>query len=360
MTLSIFRKYTYILLPLLYIASALVAGINGGILRLGAATQWFPESAAIHALLLIGGFLGSLITLERSFNTNSRWLAAWNALSVIFLYFHLPILAVIVNTITAAVLSLLLLKQFNKFGTLAQLWMATGSLLWFAGGLVYLLDGRIAAAVPWWIAFLLFTIVAERLDLSKFLPTPLLAKRMLNGLLSGYILSLLLPFHSLGLHLQGAFAVAIALWLFRYDMAKRLIRKQGQFRYIGIGLTTGYFWLLAFGFTLLFGSDFSGFYELFLHSFFVGFVFSMIWAHAPILLPALLGSRIHVYRPGLIFVWALFQLSLCGRLIAVLTTNTPLRLWLGTLNAVSILLMLASMLGPLLYQKLSAPATSVR
>ncbi len=59
-----------------------------------------------------------------------------------------------------------LLKQYD----LTLLLMLMGSLCWLIGNVLLLTKNFYPFAVPWWMAFLLFTIVPERLELSKFLP----------------------------------------------------------------------------------------------------------------------------------------------------------------------------------------------
>ena len=49
---------------------------------------------------------------------------------------------------------------------------------WLVGGLVWLAAGTLTPAVPWWLAFLVLTIAGERLELTRFLPTPPLAQRL--------------------------------------------------------------------------------------------------------------------------------------------------------------------------------------
>jgi hypothetical protein len=84
---------------------------------------------------------------------------------------------------------------------------------------------------------------------------------------------------------------ALALWLLAFDIARRTVRKSGLTRYIAVALLAGYFWLGVAGLLgLRFGGETAGLhYDAFLHSIFVGFVFSMIFAHAPIILPAVTG-----------------------------------------------------------------------
>ena len=76
---------------------------------------------------------------------------------------------------------------------------------------------------------------------------------------------------------------------------------------------------------------------------FLGFVFSMLFAHAPIIFPAVLGNPV-VYSPFFYVFLILLQVSLAGRLIADLGGFWELRLWTGLLNAIALTLFIATMM----------------
>ena len=78
-----------------------------------------------------------------------------------------------------------------------------------------------------------------------------------------------------------------------------------------------------------------------LHAIFVGFVFSMIFAHAPIIFPAVLGRPINFY-PIFYSHLILLQLSLLLRVAGDLILWLPGRQWGGLLNAVAILLFMVN------------------
>jgi hypothetical protein len=86
--------------------------------------------------------------------------------------------------------------------------------------------------------------------------------------------------------------VLLALWLFAYDLARVTVRQRGLPRYIAWCLLAGYAWL-AFGGALLAASLA---YDAALHAIFVGFVFSMVFGHAPVILPAVLRVRLPYHR----------------------------------------------------------------
>ncbi|HSI77137.1 MAG TPA: hypothetical protein VK957_14650, partial [Lunatimonas sp.] len=65
-----------ILLKPLYIfplvISGLLLGVAGGFVRVGYIEWNIPGTAAQHGLLMVGGFLGTLITLERAMVMKNR------------------------------------------------------------------------------------------------------------------------------------------------------------------------------------------------------------------------------------------------------------------------------------------------
>jgi hypothetical protein len=216
----------------------------------------------------------------------------------------------------------------------------------FFAGAFCLLTGNIVlfktelypAAIIWWMQFLLFTIVAERLELSRFLPLSPSRRVLLMAILSAVLVTAFVPFH---FHGNIAFAItlsATALWLLKYDMAFKSIKTKGQHRYSGSLLITGYIWLIITSVLLILENRFSFGYDAVLHSFFIGFVFSMIFSHAPIILPAVAKLPIKIYRPFLYLWFIVLQLSLILRIIADLTEQTQLRKWAGMINGIAILL----------------------
>src|SRR5690606_10579616 len=85
--------------------------------------------------------------------------------------------------------------------------------------------------------------------------------------------------------------VALALWLLRFDIARRRIKAGGLARFIALSLLAGYVWLALGGLLAIrYAGMMAGpFYDALLHAFFLGFVFSMIFGHAPVIFPAVLG-----------------------------------------------------------------------
>ena len=115
----------------------------------------------------------------------------------------------------------------------------------------------------------------------------------------------------------------------------------GLQRYIAVCLLSGYVWLGFSGLlAVTIGPQGAGFlYDAMLHAIFVGYVFSMVFGHAPIILPAVIGTQL-VYHPGFYLPLTLLHLSLLVRISGDLGYSVNMRLAGGLLNAASILLFL--------------------
>lgn len=92
---------------------------------------------------------------------------------------------------------------------------------------------------------------------------------------------------------------------------------------------------------LLFGQTLGGlYYDAWTHSIFVGFVMVMIMAHAPIILPAVLGIPVK-FTPLFYAPVTLLHLSLALRVTADLMLSWYGRQWTGVVNVASVLLFMA-------------------
>jgi len=145
-----------------------------------------------------------------------------------------------------------------------------------------------------------------------------------------------------GARLIGFALVCLSLWFVKNDLARHnLYHVNPLTRYIAICLFSGFIWLGVGGLLHLFlGAAYAGpYYDAELHTIFVGFVISMIFGHAPIIFPAILGAPIMFY-PAFYIHLLLLHLSLLLRLIGDLTFQLEIRRWGGLLNEVAILIFL--------------------
>ena len=147
--------------------------------------------------------------------------------------------------------------------------------------------------------------------------------------------------YALGVRLLGVGLLAMAIWLLRYDIAGRRIHAGGQARFTAICLMAGYVWLAFAGLLAIArGTAMAGpVYDALLHSVFVGFSFSMIFGHAPIIFPAVLQIPMQ-YTPRFYSHLILLHASLLLRVAGDLIPYWPARLWGGLLSALVILLFL--------------------
>jgi hypothetical protein len=248
--------------------------------------------------------------------------------------------------LTAASLGTLLILgvMVRREPHLHTITMFVGVLAWLAGNVLWMFGVPIFQVVYLWMAFLVLTIGGERLELSRILrPTP--GQLRLFGVIAtalavGAVLCLFDL--DLGARLSGLSMLGLALWFLRHDLATRTIRHANPLtRYIARCLFAGFLWLGTGGALLLyFGALYAGpYYDAALHAVFIGFVISMIFGHAPIIFPAILGLPI-VYQPAFYAQLILLHASLVIRLLGDLTSQLEIRKWGGLLNEVAILLFL--------------------
>lgn len=346
-----------------FVLFGLLMGLAGGAVRLGAAEWHVTGAAAGHGMLMVGGFMGTLITLERAMvMKNKGWLMVAFLSGASIPAMLLPGWGIFGQYLLLAAsigLVVIMYIQSVKHPVAYQFVISIGAACWFIGNYALIVTGFVPAAVTWWIGFLLFTIVGERLELSKFLPTPPVAKMTLYALLAAFFIGMWLPFHSFGNWLMGGSIVLIGAWLLRYDMARIAAKKSAQFKYIGIGLIVGYLWLVIHGVLLAFFESHPLHYDLYIHTFFLGFAFSMIWAHAPIILPLVWGITDKLYHPILWVGWLVFQLTLIGRVVTSWFSQFEWRTTFGVLNGWTIIAMFALMGLVLLFRRLIPMAKQV-
>jgi hypothetical protein len=329
-----------------FVMLSLIVGIIGGWLRLGWAQFNIPEAAFHHGIIMTGSFLGALISMERAVVMKNKGWFLIPILAILALPFNLfgfTQLAIISLVLSSAGLTFLMYIQSMKVKEASHYVITLGAFCWAVGNALLLKSDFIPMVVPWWIAFLLFTIVGERLELSRFLPVKKVFVIFLYALIAGVFCSFFIPFHFGGSRITGILIAVIALWLLRFDMARKSVKKKGVYRYIGLGLIVGFVWLLVHALIMIFLENHALYYDLWVHSFFLGFAFSMIWAHAPIIFPAVVKVKRLIYHLVLYIPWLLFQLSLIGRVWASFSGNIELRQFFGVANGWIILLMFLSM-----------------
>jgi hypothetical protein len=324
---------------------ALVAGSWGGLLRLGwALPASEPPLVSFHGPLMVASFLGVVTGLERAVALGRPWgyvAPALAGLGGVALLSAPPVLGPALLTAS----SLILVAVFGRLYLLRPEWagalLGLGAALLVIGNGLWLGGQPLPRVAPWWAGFLVLTIAGERLELAQLLlraRAQTASVAICGVLVAGLLLSTVL--FEPGRRLAGLGLLALAGWGARYDVARRTLRRPGLPRFIAVCLLLGYAWLGLAGLLWLLGADqFRGgpWYDAMLHSLFVGFVFSMIFGHAPTIIPAVAGLAVP-FRPRFYLHVGLLHASLLLRLVGDLAAWPDLRRWGGLLNAVAVLL----------------------
>jgi hypothetical protein len=307
--------------PLLILGFAgLFVGAGAGLARLGwSIPAAVAAVAALHGPLMICGFFGVVIALERAVAIGRYWaylgpllagagcVAAIAGASVVAAWFFvaggLMLLAASIDI-------------FRRQTALFTFTLALGAACWMVGNSLWATGSSPDTVVLWWFAFLILTIAAERLELSRFLAPSPVARWTFAAIIVVMCAGLLAATSGWSTRAFAAGLVALAAWLFKQDIARRTVRNRGLTRFIAVCLLSGYMWLaVGGGIILASGALLPGApsYDAALHALGLGFVFSMVFGHAPIIVPAVL--RVNVpYHPMFYGPLALLHVSLLARL----------------------------------------------
>ncbi|HEX7232535.1 MAG TPA: hypothetical protein VF452_19245, partial [Candidatus Binatia bacterium] len=222
--------------------------------------------------------------------------------------------------------------------------MALSSLSWLLGNALWFRGAAMFALVPWWVGYLVLMIAGERLELSRVRQPAAWIRWAFHGSIAVILIGLVSSLFDLpsAIRTSGVGFLALGVWLLRYDLAWQSVRQSGLPRFMALSLIAGYAWLAVGGILwVMFASYFSAGlrYDAMLHSIFLGFVFSMIFAHAPIIFPTITGlalpfRNIFYYHAGLL------HLSVILRIVGDLAQSLWLQQWGGLLNVAAILLFL--------------------
>ncbi len=329
---------------------ALLAGLWGGLLRLGWPLLAPPAPlAALHGPLMISGFLGTVIALERAVALGRLW--AYGAplatgLGVLALVAGAPgTTGPLLMTLGSAWLVVVGVALLGRQPALPTLVMTLGAGVWLGGQILWLAGAPVHRAAPWWAGFLVLTIAAERLELSRLVRVAPTARVVFLAGVAGVLAGLALATvaHGAGVRLAGAGLLVLAAWLARHDVARRTVRQPGLTRFIALCLLSGYCWLGVSGaLAVLAGGAAAGpRYDAFLHALLLGFVFSMIFGYAPVIFPAVVGWRVP-FAPRFYVHLCLLHATLALRVAGDLLGSATARDWGGLGNVLALLLFLGN------------------
>ncbi len=331
----------------------LIVGLWGGLERMGWTLIGANTTIVVrHGGLLVAGFVGTLITLERVVALGDR-IALLAPLGVLAGALSLLVgapedLGLAFITFGAAGLTATFIALMFARGRSLELGIMTaGALFWTIGSILSLTGQTVPEVVPWWMAFLVFTIAGERLELIRFQ-----GRRFSRPSLGAVLVVLGLgvvvtPIDvDSGARLGGAGLVAVAIWLAVFDRSRRALPRPGLPRYSAAAMILATVWLAVSGViwltegALVFGLR----YDALIHTFFLGFTMTAILAHGPIILPSVASLPLR-FTPVLYAPLALLQASLAIRIAADFAEWQTGREWGGMINAVALLGFFAMMGG---------------
>lgn len=329
------RRLRYV--PLAFAAAALLAGLWTGLARIGLTVVPASSLDGAHGALMICGFFGTLISLERAVAIGRPWAYAaptLAALGGIVLLCGAEGLAAVLFTLAAAMLTTATAHILVRHWALFTAVLTLGAACWGVGTLVWAAGRPTAESTGWWLAFLILTIASERLELSRLLTPPRAAQAafvaaialVLAGAARGELATTSAPLTGLGL-------LACTAWLVTYDIARRTVRLHGQTRFSAACMLAGYGWLGITGvFVLIMPPDSAPFaYDAAVHGVTIGFVLSMVFGHALIILPAVTGLRVR-YHGALYGPLALLHGALALRIMSDALDWTEARTMSGPLT----------------------------
>ncbi|ALG86649.1 hypothetical protein [Gordonia phthalatica] len=325
---------------------ALLAGLDAALLLLGlSAPVTASRLADVHGILMVYSFVGTVVALERSVALGRLWgflapagLGFGGVLLILVPNNAVGGAAVAVGSAALAALYVPLWRRNAATAVLAQAW---GGVIALGGAVMYAAGVPIPWILPWLAGFLVLTIAGERLELARVAFLVQNVEGWALAASAAYFVaipaSLLWP--DVGYRVMGVTLILLTAWLLRYDVAGKTIRSTGLPRFSAACLLSGYVWLLvAGGVWIVAGPVRSGpAYDASAHAVFLGFVISMIMAHAPIILPAVLRRPLP-YRPIMYAPAILLHASL---LLRIVVGDGADQLWAvqagGVLNVVAVL-----------------------
>ena len=303
-------------------AACILMGLNAALLRLNLpAPIDRAELAALHGPLMLVGFLGTVIALERAVAARAPWAflaPLGNAAACLALMAGAPdVVGRGLMTIAAGILCGIYLRVHRRAPSAAVDVEAMGATALLLGDVLWLGGRGIEDVVLLWLLFPTLTIVGERLELARIAFLDEMVETVVEALSGAAVLGACLLLVAQGSHLVvGPALLGLAVVMAYYDVARRTVRLRGGVRFMAASMLAGYVWLAVagavwslWGIQGLSGSA----YEIVIHCVTVGFAFSMILAHAPVIIPAIVHRALPYHR----LMWLPYVLLHAGLVVRV-------------------------------------------
>jgi len=331
-------------------AACLFVGMAGGLLRAGVTIGLSPGAAVAamgsHATLMIVGFLGTVIAVERAVAV--RVAAAWlppiaSALGALALLAGFDVAGHALLVASAIGLAAVQVLIARRQPTVPLFVTGLAAAAWCVGNLLDAMAADPALVHAWWFTFLVLTVAAERLELTRLHQRGGASLATFHAivmlvLVSAALLSVAPDAGSFG---YGIALLALAAWLARHDVAPRTLRMPGLGRYTAFALMAGYAWLAVAGVAWCALAVGAPVRDVALHALGIGFVLGMVLAHGPMIVPAILRVKI-AFGPLLYVPLVALHATLAVRLAAP-WVDAAWRAFGAAGNAAALVLFMAAM-----------------
>ena len=322
--------------------------------------------ADLHGGLMVYGFLGAAIGLERAvaYRSGGSSKPSWGffAPALGLLGSLLCLLSLMVSspavapawvrvelfggipwTLSMLVLTAMYLAIWRRQPSAEVLIQVLGSLVGLVGAAAWVAGLDASVLAPTWLFFLVLTIVGERVELARAVFSDI---RLESGILGLSLLTvLMLPVQamapSVGYPLLGLSLGLLLLVMASHDVAKGTFRHGGLPGFMGTCMLSAYAWgLLAALIWMAAPLDSSTYWgDMALHALAVGFIMTMVIAHVCMIVPSVIRRPLP-FHPLLWGAWALIQVGLLIRLLGAIRLYTPLWKAGNLLNVLGILSMM--------------------
>ena len=322
--------------------------------------------ADLHGGLMVYGFLGAAIGLERAvaYRSGGSSKPSWGffAPALGLLGSLLCLLSLMVSshgdapawvrvelfggipwTLSMLVLTAMYLAIWRRQPSAEVLIQVLGSLVGLVGAAAWVAGLDASVLAPTWLFFLILTIVGERVELARAVFSDI---RLESGILGLSLLTvLMLPIQamapSVGYPLLGLSLGLLLLVMASHDVAKGTFRHGGLPGFMGTCMLSAYAWgLLAALIWMVAPLDSSTYWgDMALHALAVGFIMTMVIAHVCMIVPSVIRRPLP-FHPLLWGAWALMQVGLLIRLLGAIRLYTPLWKAGNLLNVLGILSMM--------------------
>ncbi|MBI2734002.1 MAG: hypothetical protein HYX44_12070 [Aquabacterium sp.] len=215
------------------VAFSLLLGIAGGLMRAGVPVigwlpaAWVLPAASLHAALMVCGFLGTVIGIERAVALHAPWAflaPLFSGSGAVCLMLGQAWLGMALMVLAGAAFVLVNLFIVGKQSARHTWLLLVSALVWLLGNVRLMHHGLANGTLLAWLGFLILTIAAERLEMTRLMRVRPWSNPLLLGclamLLSGIALA---EWQDQAALLAWGFGlITLSAWLITFDMARML------------------------------------------------------------------------------------------------------------------------------------------